>query len=224
MMEGGAPVPYGDTPTPKRFGTVSPLDPEMFSSVEEHAAELLGGTDSGKYSPIDVAKFFEDSCGKAAQALEAAAAAVPSRRDPVFRRWEEDVLIQVALGRFYADKLRAGVLFDLYRRTGNESAHQRAVAAYRRARATWAAMAERARHVYVADQTYGDAGVRRGHWLDRLPAIDRDLAAVERARFNSMAEAQIALTRRWNALQAVRLDRLFLAITHLPPATNPASQ
>ncbi|HXK03408.1 MAG TPA: hypothetical protein VMS37_13460 [Verrucomicrobiae bacterium] len=190
IMEGGAPVPYGDTPAPKRFGTVSPLDPEMFSFVEEHAVELLGDNPSGKYSPIEIAQFFEDSCGKAAKALEAAAAAVPSRRDPVFRRWEEDVLIQVALGRFYADKLRAGVLFDLYRRTGNESAHLRAVTTYRRARATWATMAERARGVYVSDLTYGDAPVRRGHWLDRLPAIDQDLAAVERARFNSIPELQ----------------------------------
>ena len=217
MMEGGAPVPYADTPAPKRFGTVSPLDPEMFSSVEEHAAELLGGSISGKYSPIEVAQFFEDSCDRAAQALEAAAAAVPSRPDPAFRRWEEDVLIQVAIGRFYADKLRAGVLFDLYRRTGNESAHQRAVTAYRRARATWAAMAERARGVYVVDLTYGDAAVRRGHWLDRLPAIDEDLAAVERARFHSTPEAQDRLNEAIKHASG-RPSRLSFPCSHTPVA------
>ena len=54
MADGGR-VPYNDTPSPKRFGTVSPLDPEMFSSVEEHAAELLSGNSSGKYSPVEVA-------------------------------------------------------------------------------------------------------------------------------------------------------------------------
>ena len=80
-------MPYGDTPTPKRFGTVSALDPELFSSVEEHAAELLAGSTNGKYSPVEVAQFFDDSCAKAVQALEAAAAAVPSRSDPAFRRW-----------------------------------------------------------------------------------------------------------------------------------------
>src|SRR6185312_6223191 len=132
---------------------------------------------NGKYSPIEIARFFEDSCAKSAQALEAAAVAVSSRRDPTFRRWEEDILIQIALGRFYAGKLRAGVLFDLYRRTGDSAAHQRAVAAYRASREVWAAMAQRARSVYVADLTYGDTPGRRGHWLDRLPGIDRDLAA-----------------------------------------------
>jgi len=96
----------------------------------------------------------------------------------------------VALGRFYAAKLRAGVLFDICRRTGDPSAHERAVAAYRDARATWKAMAERAGRVYVADLTYGDTPARRGHWLDRLPGIDRDLAAVESAKFGPKPEMQ----------------------------------
>jgi hypothetical protein len=35
--------PYTDTPTPKVFGMVSPMDPELFSSINEYAAELLKG-------------------------------------------------------------------------------------------------------------------------------------------------------------------------------------
>ena len=214
----GIRVPYADTPTPKRFGTVSPMDPEMFSSVEEHAAELLAGSASGKYSPVEIAQFFEDSCAKAAQSLEAAAAAVPSRDDPTFRRWQEDVLIQVALGRFYADKLRAGVLFDLFRRTGNETAHERAVAAYRRARGTWASMAQRARGVYVADLTYGDVSVRRGHWLDRLPAIDQDLAAVEKARFDAKPDPHGLLNEAMTRASG-RPSRLSFPCSHTPPGS-----
>ena len=185
IAEGGAPVPYSDTPTPKRFGTVSPLDPELFSSIEEHAAELLQGQPTATYSPIEVAQFFEETTAAAERALEAAAKQAPSHTDPGFRRMEEDVRIQIGLGQFYAAKFRAGVLFEIFRRTGNPQAHERALAAYRKARATWAAMAERARKVYVADLTYGEIPVRRGHWVDRLPAIDQDLAAVEAAHFES---------------------------------------
>jgi hypothetical protein len=189
IAEGGAPVPYSDTPTPKRFGTVSPLDPELFSSIEEHAAELLQEQPGAKYSPIEVAQFFEDTTTAAEQALEAAAKLAPSRTDPGFRRMEEDVRIQIGLGQFYSAKLRAGVLFEIFRRTGNAQARERALAAYRKARAIWAAMAERARKVYVADLTYGEIPVRRGHWIDRLPAIDQDLAAVEAAHFDVTPEA-----------------------------------
>jgi hypothetical protein len=180
MVEGGAPVPYGDTPTPKRFGTVSPLDPQLFSSVEEHAAELLRGQRSGKYSPIEVARFFEETAAASGTALEAAAGRATSRKDPGFRRLEEDIRIQISLARFYAAKLRAGVAFEMYRVTGIPKTHEEALAHYRKARETWAAMAERARGVYVADLTYGETPVRRGHWIDRLPAIDKDLAALEK--------------------------------------------
>lgn len=185
IVEHGAPVPYGDTPTPKRFGTVSPLDPQMFASIEEHTAQLLDGHRSGKYSPIEVAQYFDDTTATAAKALEAAAGSVPSRKDPEFRRLDEDVRIQIDLGRFYADKLRAGVLFDIYRRTGNSKAHEQSIAYYKKARATWGAMAERAKHIYVADLTYGEIPVRRGHWVDRLPAMDQDISALEAAHFDA---------------------------------------
>ena len=62
--------------------------------------------------------------------------------------------------------------------------------AYRNARATWAAMADRVTRVYVADLTYGEPPARRGHWLDRLPGIDRDVAAVESAKFDPKPEMQ----------------------------------
>jgi hypothetical protein len=41
-------------------------------------------------------------------------------------------------------------------------------------------MAERADKIYSSDISYGDIPVRRGHWADRLPEIDGDLAALER--------------------------------------------
>ncbi len=185
IADGGAPVPYSDTPAPKRFGTVSPLDPELFSSIEQYAADLLQKPSGARYSPIEVAQFFEDTTAAAERALEAAAKLISSRTDPGFRRLEEDVRIQIGLGRFYGAKFRAGVLFEIFRRTGNSQAHERALASYRSARAAWAAMAERARKIYVADLSYGEIPVRRGHWVDRLPAIDQDLAAVENARFET---------------------------------------
>ncbi len=57
-------------------------------------------------------------------------------------------------------------------------AGQQALAQYKRARHSWAAMAGRAKHVYRDDITYGHTPLLRGHWTDRLPAIDSDLAAM----------------------------------------------
>jgi hypothetical protein len=179
IVEGSAPEPYSDTPAPKRFGTVSPLDPELFSTIEQHAAELLDGNSSPKYSPVEVAQWLEDLSAKASQGLAAATSSAGSRPGPELRRFEEDIRIQIGLGRFFAAKLRSGVLFDIYKRSGDLSSLREAISSYRKARAAWSAMAERARTVYRPNITYGPQPNKRGHWIDRLPAIDADLAAME---------------------------------------------
>ena len=45
--------PYTDTPAPRVFGDVSPLDPQLFSRINDFADELLEGERNGKYSPIE---------------------------------------------------------------------------------------------------------------------------------------------------------------------------
>ncbi len=56
---------YTDTPSPKVFGNTSPLDPQLFSRINDFADELLKGERSGKYSPIEVAQWLEDLAGVA---------------------------------------------------------------------------------------------------------------------------------------------------------------
>ncbi len=88
---------------------------------------------------------------------------------------EEDVLIQIGLGRFFAAKLRSGVLFEIYSKTGNVEAGKLALAKYQEARGEWASVADRANNVYHPDITYGNVPMRRGSWVVRLPGIDGDL-------------------------------------------------
>lgn len=217
IVEGSTREPYSDTPTPKRFGTVSPLDPELFSTIGQHAAELLDGNSSAKYSPVEVAQWLEDLAGKASQSLAAAKDGVGSRPGPEFRRLDEDIRIQIGLGQFFAAKLRSGVLFDIYNRTGDRSALREAVSSYRKARAAWSAMAERARTVYRPDITYGPQPNKRGHWIDRLPAIDADLAAME-ALLAKPASNPTGATRSKQAVVAAigRPQRPLIRCTHTP--------
>jgi hypothetical protein len=219
IVEGGAPVPYGDTVQPKRLGTVSPLDPELFSTIEEHAGELLQGQRSGKYSAVEVAQWLEDSVAVADRELGTAAERAPSRKSPEFRRLEEDVRIQIGLGQFFAAQLRSGVLFEIYRQTGDRTAREEALGAYRRARAAWVTMAERAQRVYRADITFGDAPVRRGHWIDRLPAIDKDVAAMEAWNLDPARarEMNAELTKLAIRAATEQSRRASVKCDHVPP-------
>jgi hypothetical protein len=170
--------PYSDTPTPRCFGTVSALDPQLFSAIVDHVADLLAGRSNPRYSSIEVAQWLEDYTASA-KALNDARMEATSHTSPEFRRMEEDVLIQNGLGQFFAAKLRSGVLFEIYQKTGNAEAGRLALGQYTKAREAWATMAARSNGVYRPDITYGSTPQRRGNWSDRLPDIDKDIAAMQ---------------------------------------------
>ena len=156
---------YSDTPSPKVFGNTSPLDPQLFSRINDFAGELLKGERSGKYSPIEVAQWLED--------LAASAQPVKDRRMDV------DIAIQSGLGKFFAAKFRAGVLYSIHERTADREALEEALKFYRIARAAWAGLSDNAK-VYVPDVTVGELPWLRGHWRDRLPAMDADISLLEK--------------------------------------------
>ncbi len=173
---------YSDSPSPRRFGTVSPLDPQMFLTVDEFADELMSGKRSGKYSPGEAAQWLETLARMSTRQLAVAERAARPPQSPEFRRLSVDAAIQQGLGLFFAWKLRAGALYELYVRSGHRRALERALDAYGSARTAWAQFAERAKGVYAADITYGYSYESRGHWLDRLPAIDSDIATMQEKR------------------------------------------
>ncbi len=170
--------PYGDTPSPKRFGTVSPLDPEFFSGIREFAGELVDGVRSGKVSPPRVAQWLEWSAKEARCRLAEARRTVADKTDPAFRRLAADVEICGGLGLFFAHKLRAGLAYELYLYTGDADLLEAAVASYGAAVDAWRALSDCADGVYRDDLAFGLSANFRGHWRDRLPAIEADLAAL----------------------------------------------
>jgi hypothetical protein len=179
IVDASHPEPYTDTPRPKCFGTVSPLDPQLFSGIDDHAHELLAGRAGGKYSPVEVAQWLEDLARAASENLTQASAQTLDQREPFFRRYAIDTNVQIGLGLFFSEKLRAAVLYALYCRTNEPAALQAALRTYRAARNTWARIIDVTAKAYVADMTYGEESFQRGHWSDRLAAIDQDIAAME---------------------------------------------
>ncbi len=178
-LEEVTPNPYTDTPTPRVFGNVSPFDPQLFSRINDFADDLLKGKRNGRYSPIEVAQWLEDYSGAAMQRLAEFESKADMKRAES-RRLAHDVAIQAGLGRFFAAKFRGAVLFRMFEQTGNRATLEGALTKYRAARAAWAELASRAKSVYAADITVGERPFLRGHWMDRLPAIDADIAAVEK--------------------------------------------
>ena len=180
IVDAGRKQPYNDTPAPKVFANVSPFDPQLFSRIADYAGELLSGEPSGKYSPLDVAQWLETAAVAAARHMrEAETKAGRLSGTPEFRRILVDMAIQSGIGLFFAWKMRSALLWELYERSGDPSAGEEALKAYRKARNAWAELAGTAKPVYVTDISYGPQPHLRGNWSDRLPAIDEDVADME---------------------------------------------
>jgi hypothetical protein len=173
------PGPYSDSPKPVLFHTASTFDPPIFSRMVECAAELLGGERSGRYSPLDVAQWLEEYVERSGKAWQLASEVITKKNAPQYRRVSVDISIQTGLGIFFAERFRSGVLFAVFEQTQDARALRASLAHYKRGRAAWVKLADNAKGVYMADITLGETSVLRGHWLDRIPAIDADIAALE---------------------------------------------
>jgi len=172
---------YGDSPAPHNVSAISPLDPQLFSTIDQHAKDIVSGKKNARYSPSEVIEWLETMVRTSTRSLAAAHAVDSSRaKSPEFHQVEEDILILNGLGSYYAHLFRAALFFSIHEQTGDPAAAAQSLAAYRKARDAWANMAERADKIYTTDISYGDIPIRRGNWAGRQPEIDHDLAALEK--------------------------------------------
>ncbi len=170
---------YGDTPVPKVFGHVSALDPGLFMSAWEYAAELTGAPRSGRYSPADVARWLDAFAATAESQIQQARAQSPHPAAASFRRLHIDVAVQSGLGRFFAAKMRSAIAWSLYQKQGRIEDLRAALYYARAARDAWTAIVRVTKGVYLDDLTFGAPPHRRGSWSDRLPSIQQDVSPLE---------------------------------------------
>ncbi|MBT3202179.1 MAG: hypothetical protein HN350_19930 [Phycisphaerales bacterium] len=206
-----------------RFCRISPLDPALFITADEFADELISGKRSGKYSPMQVARWL-DNLAKAANAhLIRARAKVADAKDPAFRRLSIDTEIQAGTATYFAEKLRAAAAYAFYRKTGDRAAVAQALKRYKASRDAWAKLSETATGVYVPDITFGPNSVLRGHWADRLKAIDKDLADMdkqskEKPPAAESEKASVSWSRAISRPGFGRNAQSRVRCQHLPPA------
>jgi hypothetical protein len=140
---------------------------------------------------------------------------------PAFRRAEQDILILNGLGSYFAALFRAALCYSLFQNTGDQKIAMESLKFYRSGLECWRAMSVQAKSVYVSDVSYGSTPNRRGHWIDRTPEIEKDVAALEQY----FATATVAATGvNAVALLAVPRKRANFAANHTPTkAFHPAS-
>ena len=142
----GGDAPYSDTPEPKVYGHVSPLDPQLFSTIADHADDLLAGRANAKYSPVEVAAWLDGFVAASEKALVAGAQA-GGRRMSSSAVWTRTRRIVNAHGPLLCRQAaRRACCMKSGMKTHDPKAGALALAQYEKGRAAWAAMAERAKN------------------------------------------------------------------------------
>jgi hypothetical protein len=218
--DGSVQTHYYDTPTPKRFGTVVALDPEIFCGAEEFVREVITKRRSGRYSPLDVAGWLERLSADAAEHVARIQMEIQEPAAPAVRRLLVDVGIQEALGRFFAGKMRAAVQCELALGIGDPAPLADALTAYQAARAAWVEAVDRAKGVYVDDLTFGPQAFLRGNWSDRLPSIDQDLEAMASlAADASLPRTDVSAGEARRIVADIAAEGPTWTLSHTPPSS-----
>jgi len=181
-----------DTEQPSTFAHVSSFDPALFYPIDEFVDDALHSCRDGRYTPIDTAERLAQLADTSEASIDAATRAVPDVDEPQFRRLAIDIRVQAGLARFFAGKTLAGVDMCLYEHTQRRQFLESATQHYQSARDAWAKLAELTTGIYRADLTFGIGRSEHGHWADRLPAIDADLALLEQLATSASPESASA--------------------------------
>jgi len=80
---------YTDSPAPHNVSAISPLDPQLFTTIDQHAKDLISGTKNTGYNTSEVISWLEAmgehvnsriGCGARRSRQEGKDAGVPPRR------------------------------------------------------------------------------------------------------------------------------------------------
>ncbi|MGH3172050.1 MAG: hypothetical protein ACRDN0_40120 [Trebonia sp.] len=133
----------------------------------------MGGTIGARYTPLEVAdrlEAFVQAAESGAGGLSEAAGSADTERALI------DIAVLCKLGRFFAGKSRAATQYALWRQTSDWDALSSAIALTEAARDDYAEILGIIDGVYRSDLAFGIEASGHGHWSDRLPGIDRDIA------------------------------------------------
>ena len=113
---------YTDSPAPHNVSAISPLDPQLFTTIDQHAKRSVSEGKDARYNTSEVITWLETLVATSTKGLAAARTAAGSKaRTPEFRRAEEDILILNGLGTYYANLFRAALAYSTYELTGADA-------------------------------------------------------------------------------------------------------
>jgi hypothetical protein len=168
-------------------------DIQQFLNVRDEARRIVAGGDSAMRRPDETSRWFAHTAfGILAQAALAEKAAGPGAGKE-FRTTVTDLRILASLAQYHAERLLAGVCYNLYRETGDLGSFDDAIGYEKRALDAWAGMVAAAGDVYSENLAFGAHAVGFSrHWKEEQQILTRDFEQLRAERRQAVAKPGVA--------------------------------
>jgi hypothetical protein len=175
----GAKSSYGyDMDAPVRFGNAPTFDYQLFSTPKEYAQSIFENIVDIRYSPFDVATWFEYLSDETENALQGMKSAKSFHQDEVQRIFIDSAIL-AANGRFFAHKFRASVYIELFLLSNASLLIDLAYQQLKSAHKAWEDAVAISQDVYHDDLTFGPQTWLRGSWKKRLQDIENEMIDIQ---------------------------------------------
>jgi len=160
-----------------------PSDTEQFLNVREAAELILKLEDSPRRGPDEISAWLARTAEEVLRHVRAAQAHATAAADPEFLVTVADLRILAHLAEYHSHRLRAGLFYNLYERTGDLFCLDQAIQQESEAVAAWRRIVEAAGDVYVPELAFGvhDKGFPR-HWKEELARLEEGLEKLRTQR------------------------------------------
>ena len=188
-------------------------DVQQFISLRDQAKSMMEGTDTAMRRPAETSRWFRQTSNQILELVADAERSVGNRRTNEFLSTTTDLKVLAGLAKYHAQRLPAGVCYNLYQQTGDLFALDDAITHERRAVEAWEGLVRAAADVYSKDLAFGvhRVGFSR-HWEEELQKLHNGLnqlqAQQRKAQPRSKGEALdiVHVPVRWHvSSQSVRL-------------------
>src|ERR1019366_3342014 len=165
-------------------------DIQQFLNVRQEARSIAEATDTAVRRPEETSGWVQQTAdGILAQvALAEKAAGLDASKE--FRATIADLKILAGLARYHAERLLAGVCYNLYKETGDLGSFDDAIAYETRALDAWGGIVASASNVYSENLAFGAHAVGFSrHWKEEQQLLARDFEQLQAERRASVAKA-----------------------------------
>ncbi len=158
-------------------------DIQQFLNVRDEARSIVQGSDTAMRRPEETSRWFAQAADGILTQVALAEKAGGGSGGKEFRTTITDLKILAALSRYHAQRLLAGVCYNLYKETGDLASFDEAIAYEKTALDAWGQMVAAAGDVYSENLAFGAHAVGFSrHWKEEYQLLSRNFEQLQAER------------------------------------------